>query len=77
MVLWYVAAVPGSEVFWLMIYFQMIVGGTHEAVAFYNIDPVDSFEFFPPKDGGVPRPSEFLARSGPANLFPRYVQPQP
>ncbi|KAF7325747.1 hypothetical protein MKEN_00425200 [Mycena kentingensis (nom. inval.)] len=34
-------------------------------------DPVNSFEFFPPKDGGVPRPSAFLERSNPVNLFPR------
>ncbi|KAF8965988.1 hypothetical protein BDZ97DRAFT_2057679 [Flammula alnicola] len=49
----------------------MIVGGIHERTPFYNTDPVNNFEFFPPKDGGVPRPSEFLARSLPANLFPR------
>ena len=52
----------------------MIVGGIHERTFFYNVDPVNNFEFFPPKDGGVPRPSEFLARSLPANLFPRYVE---
>ncbi|KAF9474411.1 copper radical oxidase [Pholiota conissans] len=49
----------------------MIVGGIHERTPFYNTDPVNNFEFFPPKDGGVPRPSEFLQRSLPANLFPR------
>ncbi|KAF8192159.1 glyoxal oxidase precursor [Pholiota molesta] len=49
----------------------MVVGGIHERTPFYNTDPVNSFEFFPPKDGGVPRPSEFLNRSLPANLFPR------
>ncbi|TFK38704.1 glyoxal oxidase precursor [Crucibulum laeve] len=49
----------------------MIVGGIHERTPFYNTDPVNNFEFFPPKDGGVPRPSEFLARSLPTNLFPR------
>ncbi|KAJ7174593.1 glyoxal oxidase N-terminus-domain-containing protein [Mycena filopes] len=38
---------------------------------FYNTDPVNSFEFFPSKDGGIPRPSAFLERSLPANLFPR------
>jgi hypothetical protein len=36
-------------------------------------DPVNNFEFFPKKDGGVPRPSEFLARSVPVNLFPRLL----
>ncbi|KAF9540289.1 copper radical oxidase [Agrocybe pediades] len=49
----------------------MVVGGIHERTAFYNVDPVNNFEFFPPKDGGVPRPSAFLERSLPANLFPR------
>ncbi|CAK5274643.1 unnamed protein product [Mycena citricolor] len=49
----------------------MIVGGIHEGTPFYNTDPVNSFEFFPSKDGGVPRPSAFLERSLPANLFPR------
>ena len=44
----------------------------HEDAAFYNIDPALSFEFFPPKES-TPRPSEFLERSLPANLFPRYV----
>ncbi|KAJ6514702.1 glyoxal oxidase precursor [Mycena vulgaris] len=49
----------------------MIVGGIHEGTPFYNTDPVNSFEFFPKKDGGVPRPSAFLERSLPVNLFPR------
>ncbi|KAF9448502.1 copper radical oxidase [Macrolepiota fuliginosa MF-IS2] len=49
----------------------MIIGGMHERTPFYNTDPSNSFEFFPPKDGGVPRPSEFLNRTGPVNLFPR------
>lgn len=49
----------------------MIVGGSHVNVGFYNIDPENTFEFFPPKDNGVPRPSAFLERSLPANLFPR------
>ncbi|KAF7316242.1 hypothetical protein MIND_00142800 [Mycena indigotica] len=49
----------------------MIIGGIHEETKFYNTDPVNSFEFFPPKDGGVPRPSAFLQRSLPVNLFPR------
>ncbi|KAL0953560.1 hypothetical protein HGRIS_004780 [Hohenbuehelia grisea] len=48
----------------------MIIGGTHIPVAFYNIDPVNSFEFFPQKES-TPRPSPFLERSLPANLFPR------
>ncbi|KAF7325763.1 hypothetical protein MKEN_00426800 [Mycena kentingensis (nom. inval.)] len=34
-------------------------------------DPVNSYEFWPSKDGGVPRESEFLTRSNPVNLFPR------
>jgi hypothetical protein len=49
----------------------MIIGGMHERTPFYNTDPVNNFEFFPTKDGGVPRPSEFLNRTGPVNLFPR------
>ncbi|KAJ7499857.1 glyoxal oxidase N-terminus-domain-containing protein [Mycena latifolia] len=49
----------------------MVVGGIHEGTVFYNTDPVNSFEFFPSKDGGIPRPSAFLERSLPANLFPR------
>ena len=51
----------------------MVIGGMHEGTPFYNTDPVNSIEFFPPKDGGVPRLSAFLERSLPANLFPRYV----
>lgn len=50
----------------------MVVGGIHQVTPFYNDDPVNSFEFFPPKDNGVARPSAFLERSLPANLFPRY-----
>ncbi|KAJ7512721.1 glyoxal oxidase N-terminus-domain-containing protein [Mycena galericulata] len=49
----------------------MIVGGIHESTPFYNTDPVNSFEFFPKKFGGVPVPSDFLARTVPVNLFPR------
>ncbi|KAJ7878979.1 glyoxal oxidase N-terminus-domain-containing protein [Mycena olivaceomarginata] len=41
----------------------MIVGGMHELTLFYNTDPVNSFEFFPSKDGAVPRPSPFLERT--------------
>ncbi|KAI0650925.1 glyoxal oxidase N-terminus-domain-containing protein [Trametes meyenii] len=48
----------------------LIVGGMHEDTPFVNTDPALSFEFFPPKDS-APRPSEFLKRSLPANLFPR------
>ncbi|EIW62408.1 uncharacterized protein TRAVEDRAFT_184707 [Trametes versicolor FP-101664 SS1] len=48
----------------------LIVGGMHEDTPFYNTDPALSFEFFPPKES-APRPSEFLKRSLPANLFPR------
>ncbi|KAJ8496231.1 hypothetical protein ONZ45_g12536 [Pleurotus djamor] len=49
----------------------MVIGGTHAGTPFYNTDPENSFEFFPKKDGGRVRPSEFLERSLPANLFPR------
>ncbi|KAF9457741.1 copper radical oxidase [Collybia nuda] len=49
----------------------MVVGGTHNTTPFYNTDPENSFEFVPKKDGGVPRPSPFLERSLPTNLFPR------
>ncbi len=50
----------------------LIVGGMHEDAAVYNIHPALSFESFPPKST-APRPSEFLKRSLPANLFPRYA----
>ncbi|TFK33493.1 glyoxal oxidase precursor, partial [Crucibulum laeve] len=51
----------------------MIIGGIHIPTTFYNnfTDSANSFEFFPPKDNGVPRPSAFLQRSLPTNLFPR------
>ncbi|KAF9467904.1 copper radical oxidase [Collybia nuda] len=49
----------------------MVVGGMHDIAHFYNVDPANSFEFFPSKDGGVPRPSAFLERTLPSNLFPR------
>ncbi|KAK7451030.1 hypothetical protein VKT23_012705 [Stygiomarasmius scandens] len=51
----------------------MIVGGINNGTPFFNDfeDAAKTFEFFPPKDGGVPRPSDFLVRSLPANLFPR------
>jgi hypothetical protein len=54
---------------------KMIVGGIRNNTAFFNDknQSASSFEFFPKKDGGVPRPSEFLDRSLPANLFPRSV----
>ena len=52
----------------------MIIGGTHVNAAFYNIDPENSFEFFPRKEDTV-RPSAFLERSLPSNLFPRWVHP--
>ncbi|KAI0774655.1 glyoxal oxidase precursor [Trametes elegans] len=48
----------------------LIVGGTHVNENFYNTHPANTFEFFPPKED-KPRPSAFLARSLPANLFPR------
>ena len=50
----------------------MIVGGTHVNANFYNVDPENSFEFFPRKENTV-RPSAFLKRALPANLFPRCV----
>ncbi|KAF5381240.1 hypothetical protein D9757_007856 [Collybiopsis confluens] len=49
----------------------MILGGTHVIVPFYNTDPENTFEFFPPKDNGQTRPSPFLEQSMPSNLFPR------
>ncbi|KAG6884478.1 hypothetical protein C0993_010687 [Termitomyces sp. T159_Od127] len=49
----------------------MIIGGMHELTLFYNTDPVNSYEFFPPKDNGQPRPSAFLQRTPRVNLFPR------
>ncbi|KAL9715478.1 hypothetical protein Ac2012v2_002139 [Leucoagaricus gongylophorus] len=49
----------------------MILGGMHESTSFSNTDPVNSFEFFPSKDGGIPRSSNFLDLTVPVNLFPR------
>ncbi|PFH46652.1 copper radical oxidase [Amanita thiersii Skay4041] len=49
----------------------MVIGGMERAMPFYNVLPVNSIEFFPPKDGGVPRFSSFLERTVPANMFPR------
>ncbi|KAG6908451.1 hypothetical protein DXG01_004534 [Tephrocybe rancida] len=51
----------------------MVIGGIRDTTSFYNniSFAVNSFEFFPPKDGGLARPSPFLERSLPANLFPR------
>ncbi|KAJ7599660.1 glyoxal oxidase N-terminus-domain-containing protein [Mycena floridula] len=51
----------------------MVVGGTHTLVLFYNTadQAENTFEFFPPKDGGVTRPSAFLERTLGPNLFPR------
>ncbi|KAI0684361.1 glyoxal oxidase precursor [Earliella scabrosa] len=48
----------------------LIAGGMHVEAVFYNTDPENSFEFFPRKEETV-RPSAFLERSLPANLFPR------
>ncbi len=45
--------------------------GSQVNSVFYNIQPENSFEFFPSKDAGGVRPSPFLERSLPANLFPR------
>ena len=57
----------------------MIVGGIHVNTDFYNTEDLaeNTVEFFPPKDGGVPRKLAFLERALPANLFPRYVLRQP
>ncbi|KAJ7621340.1 glyoxal oxidase N-terminus-domain-containing protein [Roridomyces roridus] len=41
----------------------MIMGGNHEATTFYNTAPSNTYEFFPSKDGGVPRHSPLLART--------------
>ncbi|KAJ7590384.1 glyoxal oxidase precursor [Mycena floridula] len=51
----------------------MVVGGIHIPTLFYNTldEAEDTFEFFPPKDDGIPRPSPFLERTLGANLFPR------
>ncbi|KAG6836314.1 hypothetical protein H0H93_009234 [Arthromyces matolae] len=51
----------------------MVIGGIRNTTSFYNnvSAAINSFEFFPPKDSGVARPSPFLNRSLPANLFPR------
>ncbi|KAI0684365.1 glyoxal oxidase N-terminus-domain-containing protein [Earliella scabrosa] len=49
-----------------------IVGGSHVNMRFYNIDPENSFEFFPRKEDTV-RPSAFLERSLPLNMFPRIM----
>ncbi|KAH9939374.1 glyoxal oxidase precursor [Epithele typhae] len=50
----------------------LIAGGMHGEAVFYNIDPENSFEFFPRKEQTV-RPSAFLERALPANLFPRLL----
>lgn len=50
----------------------LIIGGTHVNENFYNLHPANTFEFFPRKED-TPRPSAFLERSLPANLFPRCV----
>lgn len=53
--------------------FQLIVGEIQEPNPFFNTPSmaVNTFEFFPATDGDVTRPSPFLERSMPANLFPR------
>ena len=52
----------------------LVAGGMHVQAVFYNVDPENSFEFFPRKEDAV-RPSAFLEKSLPANLFPRSVLP--
>lgn len=49
----------------------MIMGGASAGMPFFNTRPVNNFEFFPPKDRGIPRPSSLLARTVPVNMFPR------
>ncbi|KAF7300981.1 hypothetical protein MIND_00661200 [Mycena indigotica] len=49
----------------------IIAGGSLNFSLFYNEFPENSFEFFPKKDHGAVRPSPFLKRGGPANMFPR------
>jgi len=51
----------------------MVVGGIQGSTPFYNnlTAGANSFEFFPSKDNGLARPSPFLVRTLPANLFPR------
>ncbi|KAF5364756.1 hypothetical protein D9758_009335 [Tetrapyrgos nigripes] len=51
----------------------MIIGGIMVNTPFFSTQNLSAstFEFFPQKDRGVPRPSAFLDRSLPANLFPR------
>jgi hypothetical protein len=53
----------------------MVLGGDAEQTPFYNVlpDARNNYEFVPPKDGGVPRPSPFLKRTMPANMFPRAI----
>ena len=53
----------------------LIAGGSHVNSEFFNTDPASSFEFFPRKEETV-RPSPFLERALPANLFPLYVSPR-
>ncbi|KAF7310082.1 hypothetical protein MIND_00381500 [Mycena indigotica] len=48
-----------------------IAGGSLNFSLFYNEFPENSYEFFPPRDGGVVRPSPFLVRAGKTNMFPR------
>ncbi|KAF5355836.1 hypothetical protein D9756_004311 [Leucocoprinus leucothites] len=50
-----------------------VAGGMHVPTPFYNTDPANTYEFWPPKDGGATRPSAFLARAGPSNMFPRTI----
>ena len=52
----------------------LIVGGMHRQAVFYNVDPENSFEFYPRKENTV-RPSAFLKRSLPTNMFPRCAHP--
>lgn len=67
------SAISGTSISLKFVAHLLRPGGTHTNAAFYNVDPANSFEFFPPKDNGVPRPSAFLERSLPSNLFPRLV----
>ncbi|PFH46926.1 copper radical oxidase [Amanita thiersii Skay4041] len=51
----------------------MIIGGMEIPSNFSNYLPQNSIEFFPPKDGGVPRYLPLLERTVPINLFPRGI----
>ncbi|KAI0344362.1 hypothetical protein BDW22DRAFT_1355743 [Trametopsis cervina] len=49
----------------------LVIGGIHQATVFYNTDPENSYEFYPPRGDGSVIHSPLLERTLPANLFPR------